>query len=706
MVLVRVLVRKEHRGTQVWNDRGGMRLILPFLAAALLAQGQTVLRPPATPLIAHDPYFSVWSAADTLTAEPTKHWTGSEQPLSGLLRIDGKTYRYLGNQPRDAAPMKQMRREVTPTRTHYHFEAGGVLLCLIFLTPALPEDLDVLSRPLTYVQFEASATDGKTHDAALYFDAPATLATNIADQKTAWSRVKVGGGIEAVRAGMERPEMLARSGDNLRIEWGHLYLALPPASGGELIAHPRARGEFARTGQLPEADELEPPVRVAREQPQLAAAWQLKQVGKTPVVKWAMIAYDDYYSIQYLQRNLRPYWRRNGMGAAELLRRAASEYPQLAERSKKFDAELTADLVKAGGQQFAGIAVLAYRQAIAAHKLTADLDGTPLFFSKENFSNGCIATVDVTYPSAPLFLLASPKLLKGMLQPIMDYASLPRWRFPFAPHDLGQYPLANGQVYGGGERTEENQMPVEESGNMLILTAALAEAEGNAAFAGKYWPLLGKWAAYLREKGMDPENQLSTDDFAGHLAHNTNLSIKAIVALGAYAQLASKLGHAETAAEYRKAAEEMARKWPEMAKDGDHYRLAFDKPGTWSQKYNLAWDTILGLKLFDPSIAKTEVAYYLTKQNKYGLPLDNRQTYTKLDWILWTATLAEKRADFEALAGPVWNFLNESPSRVPMTDWYWTVDGRQRGFQARSVVGGVFIPVLKDAALWRKWRSR
>jgi hypothetical protein len=683
-----------------------MRLFFPFLLAALLAQGQTALRPPATPLIVHDPYFSVWSMADLLTAEPTRHWTGAEQPLSGLARIDGQTYRYLGNQPRGAAPMKQTLRQVTPTRTLYQFEAAGVRLDLTFLTPAFPNDLDILSRPVTYVQLETSATDGRTHDVDLYFDASAILAVNTADQKTTWSRVHAGAGIEALRAGKEQPEMLARSGDNLRIEWGHLYVALPPASGAALAAHPGARGEFARTGHLPPADELEPPVRIARDQPQLAAAWQLKQVGPAPVTKWVMVAYDDSFSIQYLQRNLRPYWRRNGMGAAELLQKAASEYPQLMERAKRFDLEFTADLVKAGGPKFADIAVLAYRQAIAAHKLTADLDGAPLFFSKENFSNGCIATVDVTYPSAPLFLLTSPKLLRGMLEPVFAYASLPRWRFPFAPHDLGQYPLANGQVYGGGERTEENQMPVEESGNLLILTAALAQAEGNANFAAKYWPLLGKWAAYLRAKGMDPENQLSTDDFAGHLAHNTNLSIKAIVALGAYAQLASTLGHTAVAAEFRQAAEEMARKWPEMAKDGDHYRLAFDKPGTWSQKYNLAWDAILGLKLFDPSIARTEVAYYLTKQNKYGLPLDNRESYTKLDWILWTATLAFDRSGFEALVDPVWRFLNESPSRVPMTDWYSTVDGKQRGFQARSVVGGVFIPALKDPALWKKWRSR
>jgi hypothetical protein len=200
---------------------------------------------------------------------------------------------------------------------------------------------------------------------------------------------------------------------------------------------------------------------------------------------------------------------------------------------------------------------------------------------------------------------------------------------------------------------------------------------------------------------MDPENQLSTDDFAGHLAHNTNLSIKAIVALGAYAQLAEKLGRREESAACRKSAEKMAQKWGPMADDGDHYRLAFDKPGTWSQKYNLVWDKILGLNLFPPEIARKEIAFYKNVQNTYGLPLDNRETYTKTDWVLWTATMAESQADFEALIDPVFRSLNETPTRVPMTDWYWTKDAKQRGFQARSVVGGVFIKALAE-----KWANK
>jgi len=246
-------------------------------------------------------------------------------------------------------------------------------------------------------------------------------------------------------------------------------------------------------------------------------------------------------------------------------------------------------------------------------------------------------------------------------------------------------------------------MPVEESGNMLILAGALTKVEGNAEYLRKYYPLLKRWAEYLGEKGMDPENQLSTDDFAGHLAHNTNLSIKAIVALGAYAQVARALGEAAEADRYAAKAKQMAAKWPSMAADGDHYRLAFDKPGTWSQKYNLVWDRLLGLNLFPVEVARKEMAYYKQKQNAYGLPLDNRETYTKLDWILWTATMAESQEDFLALVRPVHRFLNGSKSRVPMTDWYWTVDGTQRGFQARSVVGGVFIKALADEAMWRKW---
>jgi hypothetical protein len=239
---------------------------------------------------------------------------------------------------------------------------------------------------------------------------------------------------------------------------------------------------------------------------------------------------------------------------------------------------------------------------------------------------------------------------------------------------------------------------------------------GNWDFARSYWPQFTQWAEYLRDKGLDPANQLSTDDFAGHLAHNANLSIKAIEALAAYAVLARGVGKPDVADEYARLAADMAAKWQTMALDtgqgaGDHYRLAFDKPGTWSQKYNLVWDQVLDLKLFPPNVRRTELAFYLQHLNQFGLPLDNRADYTKLDWSVWTATLADSGEAAEAetynqILDRAGHWINEGPSRVPLTDWYDTKTGRQAGFQARSVVGGVYIKALADRALAEKWRNR
>jgi hypothetical protein len=407
-----------------------------------------------------------------------------------------------------------------------------------------------------------------------------------------------------------------------------------------------------------------------------------------------------------MHQNLRPYWGRNNQSASALLDEAEHDYAGLEQRGIAFDKELTADLTRVGGEHYAWLATLSYRQAIAAHILVADGDGNPMLFAKENFSNGDIATVDVLYPSAPLFLFFNPKLLEAQILPVLEYAAMrDHWHFSFAPHDLGQYPLANGQEYGGGELTEEDQMPIEESGNLLILVDALEHFGGDNTLATRFWPQLTQWADYLKANGLDPQNQLTTDDFAGHVAHNANLSIKAIEGIAAYADLEKRSHHPEAEAD-ASVARKMARQWMTMAGEGDHYKLAFNSPETWSQKYNLVWDKLLDFDLFPPQVHQAEVTFYLSKLNTYGLPLDSRADYTKLDWELWTATLADKPQDFRELIDPVYRWTNETTSRVPLTDWYDTKTGKQVGFQARSVVGGVFIKALADKTIAAKWRQR
>ena len=663
-------------------------------------------RPPAVPLVTHDPYFSIWAVTDKLTDDWPRHWTGTVYALSAMARVDGKAFRVMGPSPRQVPAMTQTGLIVTPTQTFYTFADAGVELKLTFTSPLLILDLDIMARPLTYITASFRSTDAKSHAVLFYFNAPASLCVNTADQTVVWGRYAMPG-LEVMAIGSKDQPVLEKKGDDLRIDWGRLYLAAPKSavSASVMAQGYVCRAAFAKDGCLSEADDLDMP-RPADDDLAAAIVLDYGTVGESAASRHLLLAYDDGFSVEYFYRKLRPYWRRAGWEARDLLAAAEKDYASLLERCRAFDAGLMADMKKAGGDKYAFTASLAYRQSIAATKLAVDLDGTPLFFPKENFSNGCISTVDVIYPAAPEYILLNPVLVRGMLIPVMDYAKSPQWPFPFAPHDLGTYPQANGQVYGGGNKTEEDQMPVEESGNMIILVAALAQAEGKPDFAVRYWDLLARWAAYLKEKGFDPENQLCTDDFAGHLAHNTNLSLKAILALRSYAWLCEKAGHKTEAKEYLRISEGFARDWVAKADDGDHFRLAFDRPGTWSQKYNLVWDKILGFNLFPASVARKELDFYLKTQLKYGLPLDNRKTYAKLDWLFWTATLAGDAATFSRLTDPVFAFLNETPDRIPMTDWYWTDSGKKEGFQARAVVGGVLIKMLADPALRAKWQVK
>ena len=684
-------------------------ILLFALPINLVATGQQV-RPPATPLITHNPYFSVWSDTDELTASNTVHWTGKPQPIAGLVRIDGKTMRFMGGDPRGIPAMEQVEHTVTPTHTRYSFHAGGITLDLSFFTPTILSDLDVLSRPVTYLSFTAKSTDGSPHAVSVLLDVNPLIAVNAPGDAVTFSR-NLTETQTVLSVGSRDQRVLNRSGDDLRIDWGYFHLSVPKNEVSESVISRNAMRSFADTGHLPKADDMEQPQVVGRGDAHLATELSLGDVSSSPVTRHLLVSYTQGYAIQYLKRDLREYWQRNNQTVASMLDAAEREMPALETRGTALDTTLTADLVKVAGQNYATLCILAYRQAWAAHGFVADLDGQPLVFGKENFSNGSIGTVDVFYPAAPFFLFFNPALLEAELRPLLAYTALPnRWRFPFAPHDLGTYPLANGQTYGGGEETEEDQMPVEESGNMLLLIDAVARApihgKPNTALAEEYWPKLTQWADFLKVHGLDPENQLTTDDFAGHVTHNANLSLKAIDALQAYADLAHLLGKESIAREYTKTAHGYATKWIEMDKEGDHYKLAYDSSDTWSQKYNLVWDTLLGYDLFPQSVRDSEIAFYKSKLNQYGLPLDSRADYTKLDWEIWTATLASKPADFDAFMNPIARWINEGPTRVPLTDWYDTKTGKQIGFQARSVVGGVFIKALADKQLTDKWRAQ
>lgn len=588
--------------------------------------------------------------------------------------------------------------DVLATNTYYTMVCGPVELDLVFTAPMLIDDYDLISTPINYISYQVRSTDGKRHDVQFYLQADAQQAVNKDNQSTLTSR-GYQDGIAYVRAGTVEQPILAKKGDGICIDWGYFYM---PAINGLVGLGNAAQMEaaFAQTGKLPrpdrsqmQADKGRTPLRgvlasKTADMPAMAYVHDFGQVEQAS--SFTMLGYDEVQDIEYMYERYKGYWAHGGQVTIfQAFRNLQARYASIMARCRAFDKQVYDDGMAAGGKQYAEILSGSYRHVMAAHKLFEDKDGNLLWFSKENNSNGCVNTVDLTYPEAPLFLAYNPELQKAMMTSIFEYSRSGRWTKPFAAHDLGTYPIANGQVYGG-------DMPLEEAGNMITLAAQICLMEGNASYVAPYWNDITLWADYLSENGQDPANQLCTDDFAGHWAHNCNLSLKAICGVAGYSVLARLRGDEATADKYLARAREMAQKWEEMALEGDHYRLAFDRENTWSQKYNMIWDKMWGLNLFSDKVYEREIKYYLKHQNKYGLPLDCRKDYTKSDWIMWTAAMSPDTKTFQKFVTPVYGYINDTESRVPISDWSDTKTAKMVGFKARSVIGGYWMKVLMD----------
>ena len=626
-------------------------------------------RLPAIPLLASDPYLSIWMPADTMTQTDACHWSGPAKPIRGVLTVDGAACRFLGAGPEPEADLTELK--VTATRTCFTSEFVGVRLETCFASPALPQDLDLLSMPVTLVTLSAVSLDGAEHDVRVKLHLSDRLCYD-GDIRPAMSGASfVLNGKNTAWCGQTTQKPLSHSADHSTIDWGYLYLS--------------ADGETTLVGDG------------------LQTCCSLSAGGPAAQL---IIAYDDIASINYFGDLCKPWYRRDGRQITDAIRCVQEHFDTILNDCTRLDARLAEDARSAAGEDYERLVNAAWRHTFAAHKLIATPAGEMAFLSKENDSNGCIGTVDVSYPSIPIFLKYCPELVNALCRPVLEFASMPVWTEDFAPHDVGRYPLAIGQVYAARRHVGQGecyppyylypagtdvwdvryQMPVEECGNMLIMLEAGRAFGADPALAKQYRSLLDTWVQYLVKYGEDPDEQLCTDDFAGHLAHNVNLAAKAIIGVACYARLTGEES-------YAKQAKTMAEHLLEKIGDKGNTPLTLDGQG-WSMKYNLLWDKVLGLGLMPESFYAAETASYLPRINTYGLPLDSRADYTKSDWICWTARMADDAAVRTALIAPIAKELRETTSRVPFSDWYDTKTGRYVAFIARSVQGGIFALML------------
>ena len=661
---------------------------------------------PSYPIFVKDPYFSLWSGAEELNSKSLETWYGEKKDIYGFFRNDEETYCFLGVPPENTKKARQISLNVTAFSTDYEFECGKAKLKVRFVSPLPPDDLEILSLPVCYMEYETDASDVEISLFAgrnlSYNDIPETH-----DKRVRGGVIPVGK-YESAFMGLVRQLPLSTSGDLIGADWGYWYVAGEQA----FFTDDASLKAYLKNGVTEFS---------AEKQERYIGAICKKQRGAIA------IGFDDCVSINYFGSYRKGYYLQDHT-ILEALREMLENRSRIEKALSDFENKLLSDAI-AYGDKYKAILFASLRQCMAAHKLVKDEGGNLLFLSKEHGSGGFIATVDVTYPSIPLFLKYNPKLAKGMIRPILNFARMPVWEYDFAPHDAGMYPSCSGQLYGtkndgskyhgkideGGllDTTLQTrfplwllpkgynaydfnlQMPVEESANLLIVTLGICRATHNTEFFQENADLFGKWVNYLTKYGLYPENQLCTDDFAGHLKNNVNLAIKATVGIACYAELLKMAGEETEAAEFRKIAEQFAAEIIALSEKGTHLPLTWDSEAeTFGLKYNFAFDKIFGLTLFPQSVFEKEVDYCLTKANVFGIPLDNRKGYTKSDWLLWSARLTDDENKREVILNGVSKFLTESPDRVPFSDWYETESGKFINFRGRSVQGGCFILLL------------
>ena len=639
-------------------------------------------RPVAVPLFTVDPYFSIWSCSDTLYSGYTKHWTEKPWPIFAAIYVNKTATYAMAGADKDYIPVKsrlnQTDLKITPLSTVYTFENAVAKVTLTFTTPLLLEKPEIHCRPVSYMAYNVEMKK-EYEDFKFVFGISPQGCVNYHDQKVIFKRTPY-----SVCCGNSVQNPLSESGDRVTIDWGYLHLcdrdahvASTPNSYTGIIDIDRnfdTRLGHERTTYMNKE------YNAHNDMPYL-------YVSKKELSGVITVAYDEINPIEYFHSPLKEYYTKYFDSFEAMIKAAVDEYPVIKKACDEFDKKLMAES-SALSKEYEYITSLAFRQAVAAHKLVEDDEGNVLFLSKENDSNGCIGTLDVSYPSIPLFLKYNPELVKGMLRPIIKYARSDEWKFDFTPHDVGRYPLANGQVYGANKL--KYQMPVEEAGNMLLCLAAVKKySGGDTELFDKNKELMKTWVEYLIKYGYDPEDQLCTDDFAGRLARNCNLSLKAILGIAAYADLSGDSSYMETAAQWAKNWERDA-----LASHGAT-RLTFDKEDSWSLKYNMVWDNLLSYNLFSDDVKKNEIRQYTEKMNRYGVPLDSRGDFTKIDWLMWSTRVFDDKEYFNKVCTAICNMINETTDRVPLTDYYFTTSGEYRSFINRSVVGGLYINLLK-----------
>ncbi|KAK0941868.1 hypothetical protein LTR48_001306 [Friedmanniomyces endolithicus] len=501
-----------------------------------------------------------------------------------------------------------------------------------------------------------------------------------------------------------RQEQLTFSESNMQADWGCWYYAtedsanLTHQSGADVDV----RGAFLSNGVLANTEDTN--YRAINDAfPTFGFAVNLGLVGSCAVDTLFQLSLNQEECVQFEGANgnqsIPCLWTSYFESSTAAVGYFYNDYKDGETIANAFDQKVANDSKAAGGDDYTSLTSLAARQAFGSLVFTNTPDA-PYVFLKEISSDGNIQTVDVIFPFHPIAIYLNPTLLRYMLDPLFINQEAGYWPYMFSIHDLGSsFPNATGHNDGNDE-----MQPLEECGDMIIMTLAYAQRTNDNAYLSQHYKILKQWNEYLVQEALIPANQISTDDFAGALANQTNLALKGIIGIEAFAQIANRTGHAADGANYTQIAHDYISQWEtygiNKVTTTPHAELSYGNASSYVLLYNLYADAELGLQLVPQSVYDMQSAFYPTVFNTYGVPLDTRHTYTKNDWELFCAAVASSSTKAQFIS-TIAKWLGETPTNFAFTDLYDTITGdypTSAIFIARPVVGGMYSLLALNSA--------
>ncbi|KAF1812219.1 glutaminase GtaA [Eremomyces bilateralis CBS 781.70] len=691
-------------------------LLLSFFVGALLAVANastfSPARPPAIPLAVKSPYLNTWLQAGNdgaiLPGQWPQFWEGRITAWTGMIRVDGKAYTWMGN-PNPRPPLAtQTAFEYTSTRSIFTFNvADKVEMKVEFLSPVYPDDPQRQSLVFSYLEVRVTSLDDAHHQVQLYTDVSAEWASGNQGAVVQWNRGDTG---NVTYHSFSRQEELAFTENRDQAEWGTWFYATDNTPGVTYQTGSDAgvRSTFALMGVLSNTEDYQyRPIN--DDWPVFAFSKDFGNCARSEVSTLFSIGLAQDFVVQF--EGAGPYeplpalWQAyfpDGIAALDFFHH---DYSTAVTMSDALDQKVAKESRKAAGQDYLTITSLTVRQTFGATQLAGSADKYYLFL-KEISSNGNMQTVDVIFPAYPLFLYFNPSLLKLLLDPHFENQEAGKYPKAFSIHDLGaHYPNATGHPDGVAQ-----EMPLEECGNMIIMALSYAQRSKDTDYLKQHYKILKQWAEFLVDEALIPENQLSTDDFAGLLANQTNLALKGIIGIEAMSQIADLTGAHDEAQNYTSIAHEYISKWQTygIAHDANppHTTLNYGKNESFNLLYNLYADRVLGLNLVPQSVYDMQSLFYPTVLNEFGVPLDTRHLWTKADWEIFVASIASVETR-DLILSTLARWVNVTTTDRALTDLYESDTGGYPGFQfvARPVMGGSFALLALPEAMKTKHSS-